>query len=65
MTNNLGEFNTLLVLLKLVVDRGVLIPQVLGDSKLVIDCMRRKFQVYNIGLQPLGVCPFVKYDLFD
>jgi ribonuclease HI len=50
-TNNLGEFKALFNLLKIVVLRNISNLQVFRDSKLVIDWMKKKTQVTNLGLQ--------------
>jgi ribonuclease HI len=48
-TNNLGEFKALFNLLKIVVLRNISNLQVFGDSKLVIDWMKKEAQVTNYG----------------
>ena len=52
-TNNSDELQVLALLLRLAVDCDLDKLQVLGDSKLIIDCMCGTVPFLNLGLQPL------------
>jgi ribonuclease HI len=53
-SNNVAEFNALLVLLKSAMERNVQTQQVLGDSKFCTDWMLRTLQLDHLVLLQLG-----------
>ena len=52
-TNNIAEYNGLIVALQWAVDHNVTSIAIKGDSQLVIEQMRGNYKVKNEGLKPL------------